>query len=382
MPSHASAVIRIRKLSPDADGPSGPSSKTTMPSCSRNRRRSPARGSLVFTGTENDAEYREHTEPSSASRTAPRSPPRSAPGMPGRARAMRSTRARELLTELMPTLLQALGRSSQPDEAFARFDAFLHALPAGVQIFSLLYSNPRPARSDRRDHGRRAAPGRPSQPQSRPAGCRAEHRLFRGQPPRRDELDRRSSTASWPWPAICRISSISPGAGPATASSRSASMILRGTTDADRAAGPLSDVAETVIAALQPRVEAEFVHQHGRLPGRGLVTVALGKLGSRELTIGSDIDLIFIYDAPAELEGQGWDTLHSDGPQAAGPDPLLCAAGAAHDRRHHRAHRRGQALRGRYAAAALGQFRADRLQPRGLPPLSGKPMPGPGSIWR
>src|SRR5262249_69434 len=61
----------------------------------------------------------------------------------GRARAMRSTRARELLTELMPTLLQALGRGSQPDEAFARFDAFLHALPAGVQIFSLLHANPR-----------------------------------------------------------------------------------------------------------------------------------------------------------------------------------------------------------------------------------------------
>ena len=45
--------------------------------------------------------------------------------------------------------------------------------------------------------------------------------------------------------------------------------MLRGMTDADQAAAPLSDVAETVIAALQPRVEAEFVRQHGRLPGRG-----------------------------------------------------------------------------------------------------------------
>jgi glutamate-ammonia-ligase adenylyltransferase len=93
--------------------------------------------------------------------------------------------------------------------------------------------------------------------------------------------------------------------------------ILRGITDADRAAGPLSDVADAVIAALQPWVEREFEHQHGRLPGHGLVTVALGKLGSRELTIGSDIDLIFIYEAPADVEG--WDTLHSDGHKPLAP---------------------------------------------------------------
>ena len=47
--------------------------------------------------------------------------------------------------------------------------------------------------------------------------------------------------------------------------------------------------------------------------------MALGKLGSRELTIGSDIDLIFIYDAPAELEGQGWDNLQSDGRKPLAP---------------------------------------------------------------
>jgi len=95
--------------------------------------------------------------------------------------------------------------------------------------------------------------------------------------------------------------------------------VLRGTTDAERAAGPLSDIAETVIAGLQPRIEAAFAEQHGRLPGRGMVTVALGKLGSREMTIGSDLDLIFIYDAPPELERAGWDTLMSDGPKPLAP---------------------------------------------------------------
>jgi [glutamine synthetase] adenylyltransferase / [glutamine synthetase]-adenylyl-L-tyrosine phosphorylase len=79
----------------------------------------------------------------------------------------------------------------------------------------------------------------------------------------------------------------------------------------------LSDIADTVISALHPRVEAAFAQQRGRLPGRGMLTVALGKLGGREMTIGSDLDLIFIYDAPAEIEG--WDTLLSDGSKPLAP---------------------------------------------------------------
>src|SRR5581483_5398090 len=56
--------------------------------------------------------------------------------------ATHNARARELLTELMPRLLRALAATADPDMAMRRFDAFLHALPAGVQIFSLLYANP------------------------------------------------------------------------------------------------------------------------------------------------------------------------------------------------------------------------------------------------
>lgn len=60
----------------------------------------------------------------------------------GRYRSLRSQRARELLTELKPQLLAALAKASEPDATFMRFDAFLAALPAGVQIFSLFQANP------------------------------------------------------------------------------------------------------------------------------------------------------------------------------------------------------------------------------------------------
>ena len=61
----------------------------------------------------------------------------------GHIRATRDARARELLTELMPRLLQALAEQSDPDAAFERFDEFVTNLPAGVQLFSLFRANPR-----------------------------------------------------------------------------------------------------------------------------------------------------------------------------------------------------------------------------------------------
>ncbi len=273
-------------------------------------------GSLVFTGTDNDPEtvrtlselgFKDGASISTTIRA----------WHAGRARAMRSTRARELLTELMPTLLQALGRSSQPDEAFARFDAFLHALPAGVQLFSLLYSNPRLLDLIAEIMG--GAPRLAEHLSRNPALLEAVlSGGFSGPPPPRAELAAELERQ------LAHASDLQDVLDIARRWTRDRQFqigvhILRGIIDADRAAGPLSDVAETVIAALQPRVEAEFLRQHGRLPGRGLATVALGKLGGRELTISSDIDLIFIYDAPAELEGPDWDNLQSDGPKPLAP---------------------------------------------------------------
>ena len=75
--------------------------------------------------------------------------------------------------------------------------------------------------------------------------------------------------------------------------------VLRNVVNADRAGPSLSAVAETALRALYPRVEDEFAVRHGRVPGAGMAVVALGKLGGRELTFGSDLDLMFIYEAQA-----------------------------------------------------------------------------------
>ena len=273
-------------------------------------------GSLVFTGTENDPEtvrtlgelgFKDGASISTAIRAL----------HAGRARAMRSTRARELLTEMMPTLLQALGRTTQPDAAFARFDAFLHALPAGVQFFSLLHSNPGLLALIAEIMG--GAPRLAERLGQNPALLEAVLAGdFFDSPPGKAKLARALAQQLEPAQHLEETLDIARR----WTHDRQFQLgvhILRGTPDAEYASLALTDIAETVLRGLLPHVWSAFRAQHGRLPGRGLAIVALGKLGGREMSLGSDIDLIFIYDAPAELEAAGWDTLLSDGPKPLAP---------------------------------------------------------------
>jgi glutamate-ammonia-ligase adenylyltransferase len=81
--------------------------------------------------------------------------------------------------------------------------------------------------------------------------------------------------------------------------------VLLGLVDGDAASGRLTEVAERVIEALLPRAAEQLRVQHGGLAGGRFVVLGLGKLGSRELTIGSDLDLIFVYDASDEARSDG-----------------------------------------------------------------------------
>jgi len=69
------------------------------------------------------------------------------------------------------------------------------------------------------------------------------------------------------------------------------------------AAGPaFARIGECIIAALLARTADELAESVGRVPGGAFVVVAMGKLGGHEMTAGSDLDLIFVYDAPPEAE--------------------------------------------------------------------------------
>ncbi|MFD2233979.1 bifunctional [glutamine synthetase] adenylyltransferase/[glutamine synthetase]-adenylyl-L-tyrosine phosphorylase [Phaeospirillum tilakii] len=218
----------------------------------------------------------------------------------GRVRATRSTRARELLTELTPTLLAALADTAAPDQAFLRFDEFLRGLPAGVALFSLFHANPTLLDLVAEIMG--DAPLLAAHLARHPVLLDAVLQAgFFAPPPGRDalaaELDRALDRADdfqqlldlarrWTNDRKFQIGVLT----------------LRGVIGPAEASRALSDLAEAVLATLAPRVEAEFAQAHGTVPGGAWVLLAMGKAGGREMSATSDLDLILVYDAPEDAE--------------------------------------------------------------------------------
>ena len=150
--------------------------------------------------------------------------------------------------------------------------------------------------------------------------------------------------------------------------------ILSGIARAEAAARTLADIAEVVMASLLPAAERRLAAQHGTVPGGAFVVLGLGKLGSHELTVGSDLDLVFVYEAPADARIRR--------STAAACGHLLRPARPATGEQPLGQDRRGPALRDRHAAAPIGQCRAsgdDRLELR--PAIMPRP-PSPGSCRR
>jgi glutamate-ammonia-ligase adenylyltransferase len=229
----------------------------------------------------------------------------------GRYRALRSTRTRQLLTELVPMLLKSFGATREPDRALLKFDVFLAGLPAGVQLFSLLHSNPKllelmaeimgsaPLLADRLDR-------KPYLLEAVLAGD-----FFDPIPPMdvlgeeltaaltdaQDLQDMLDLTRRWANDRRFQVGV----------------HILRHKSDVDASGEALSDIAEVALRGLYQPVVDDVARSHGRLAGSGLAVIALGKLGGREMTVSSDLDLVFLYDLPP-------DGTVSDGPKPLGPE--------------------------------------------------------------
>ncbi len=72
--------------------------------------------------------------------------------------------------------------------------------------------------------------------------------------------------------------------------------ILSGSVSAEAAGEVFARLADVLIRAVHRQVEEDFAGRHGRLRGQVTAILALGRLGAREMTANSDLDLIVIYD--------------------------------------------------------------------------------------
>jgi glutamate-ammonia-ligase adenylyltransferase len=78
--------------------------------------------------------------------------------------------------------------------------------------------------------------------------------------------------------------------------------VIEGVAKADAAGPAFTEIAESTIVNILPRVAEALEESAGSVPGASFAVVAMGKLGGREMTAGSDLDLVFVTETPAGVE--------------------------------------------------------------------------------
>ncbi|MEM7267900.1 MAG: bifunctional [glutamine synthetase] adenylyltransferase/[glutamine synthetase]-adenylyl-L-tyrosine phosphorylase [Pseudomonadota bacterium] len=217
--------------------------------------------------------------------------------------ATRDQRARRKIKALTPEILRRLSAARDPDEAAVQFDRFLSGLPAGVQLFSLFEANPQLL--DLLSEICAAAP-RLADYLSRNAGvidAMLDADFFEPLP------DSNVLTADLSR-ELSRVDDYETALNVARIWAkehwfRLGVQVLRGVADGAEAGRGFTAIAEACLVALEPVVEDDFARRHGPPPGRGAAVIGMGKLGSREMTASSDLDLIIVYDAEGAVQSDG-----------------------------------------------------------------------------
>jgi [glutamine synthetase] adenylyltransferase / [glutamine synthetase]-adenylyl-L-tyrosine phosphorylase len=264
-------------------------------------------GSLVFTGVSNDPETLE-----TLARLGFRRPETVAETIRGwhfgRRAAVRSERAREVLTELVPALLEAFAQSADPDAAVAAFDQALGRLRAAVELLSILKSNAQLRGLFAEILG--------SAPRLAEIVIRRPHVLdvaldrdLLAAPLDDGGFDRRLQQVIAPHSTLEDVLDSLRDFG----QEESFLIGLRLLTGMIAPAGEAySALAGSIVRACLDNVSRDFESRCGRVPQGRCVVVALGKLGSREMTAASDLDLILIYDFDTSRpESDGAQPLHA-----------------------------------------------------------------------
>ncbi|MEQ1618617.1 MAG: bifunctional [glutamine synthetase] adenylyltransferase/[glutamine synthetase]-adenylyl-L-tyrosine phosphorylase [Terricaulis sp.] len=216
----------------------------------------------------------------------------------GRVRAMRSARARELLTLLTPRLLRALASAGDGDHAFVRFASFFGELSAGVQFLALL--DARPALLDLLARLLTRAPALSDRLARRPQLMDALIEPRFAAPLAADEPGARTRDL------ISRLESAGSFEDKLNAARRFhreeafriAAQIVEAEAAPLEAGAAFTDLAEACVTAM-----ADAALQAMRPQPGAFVVLGLGKFGGAELSIRSDLDIMLAYEAPDESGG-------------------------------------------------------------------------------
>jgi len=221
----------------------------------------------------------------------------------GRHPAVRSERARERLTNVQPLLIAALADTIDPDAALVGFDRFLSQLPGGIQLFAMLQANPELMNLIASITGSAPRLARILSSRRRVIDAVLDPGII-GDVPGEGEVE--AMVAS----ELADADSYENALDRARiVGSEQLFLIgvrlLTGVITAERAGGVYARLAEEVVRQLHAVVEKDVARQFGTIEGGGVAVVAMGKLGGREMTAASDLDLIIVYDADPGLTSVG-----------------------------------------------------------------------------
>ena len=220
----------------------------------------------------------------------------------GRARSLRSPAARGAFEAMLPTLMRAVGAGPDPDRALNRFGDIVERLSSGVNLYRLLEARPTLA-------GLVAlilthAPVLADQLARRPTlldGLLDDSSF--AAPRAADELvplfEREIAGRAYDL-ALDRVRRM-------VGERRFALgvQLIAAHRDPIAIAEGYSALAEAAVVVLAGAAEDDFATRHGRIAGGELVVLALGRLGGQALTHASDLDLIYLFDAPDGAQSDG-----------------------------------------------------------------------------
>jgi glutamate-ammonia-ligase adenylyltransferase len=212
----------------------------------------------------------------------------------GEDRALRNEATLQAFRDFLPSLVQGLAQAEDPDGAVTAFDRFLQALQRGQRLIALLSQNSELVALVALVLGAAPRLGDMLARQPQIMDGLIDPRFFGAMPDRREVSERLAATlkdAGSYEEFLDRLRLFGQ-----ESLFLIGTRILSGTVTAQQAGTAFADVAEGIVRTVDRLVADQFAGQYGRIRGQETAILAMGKLGSREMTAASDLDLILIYD--------------------------------------------------------------------------------------
>lgn len=255
-----------------------------------------ATGSLIFTGTENHPDTLE-----TLSKMGYKDPNKVSDIVRGwhhgRYNCTQKPRSRAVLTKLMPAIISTFSRSPNPDESFIRFDEFLSRLPEKSQVFSMLSVNPSilELMSEIMGGYPEIAANLSRNPLLldyvlSPEFYDALPEIVELEESVDNLIDKKNSSLDDIYEVIKEWAN--------ERKFHIGIQLIRDQISIEEVFLSLTNIAEVAIKKLTEYTVQDFEKEIGKIEGGKISIITMGKLGSRELTFNSDLDLAFVYDHP------------------------------------------------------------------------------------